>query len=111
MLNSVILAGHLGEDPKISYGGDGGAIATFSFAFHSNGNKEKTASWIKVVCFKSLADIAQKFLAKGDKIAITGILEENAWTKDGVTKKNLQIVASNIEFIQLKKEQPRTEKR
>lgn len=103
MLNSIVLAGHRGEDPKISYSGDGGAVASFSFAFHSNGKKEKTPGWIRVICFKHLAEICQKYLAKGDKIAITGILEQNSWEgSDGSTKKSFQIIAHNIEFIKLK---------
>ena len=100
MLNSTVLTGHLGEDPKISYTGDGKPVANFSFAFHSSVKKENDASWVKVVCFNKLAEIAQNYLHKGAKVSIIGILEQNRWTNDqGEKKSNYQIIANSIEFI------------
>lgn len=102
MLNSIVLAGNLGEDPKITYLGDGSAVAKFSLAFHSNGKKEKAPGWIKIAAFKKLAEICQQYLQKGDKVAVSGILEQNSWEQDGVKRTSFQIIAHNVEFIKLK---------
>ena len=97
MLNQVVLAGNLGGDPEISfYGDEGKPIASFSLAFNSS--KKKTG-WIKITCFNRLAEIAEKYLHKGARIAVVGSLEQRKWEDDGITKSVFSIVASSLEFI------------
>lgn len=96
MLNQVVLAGNLGADPEVFYSEEGSPIASFNLAFRSS--KTKTG-WIKVSCFKKVAEIAEKHLHKGAKIAVVGVLEQHKWEADGVAKSTLQLIANNIEFI------------
>jgi single-strand DNA-binding protein len=97
MLNRVVLAGNLGADPEISfYGDEGKPVASFSLAFNSS--KKKTG-WIKVTCFNRLAEIAEKYLHKGARIAVCGSLEQRKWEDDGITKSAFSIVCSSLEFI------------
>ena len=97
MLNQCILAGNLGGDPEISfYGDDGKPIASFSLAFNSS--KKKTG-WIKITCFNRQAEIAEKYLHKGARVAVVGSLEQRKWEDDGITKSVFSIVASSLEFI------------
>src|SRR5665648_7192 len=97
MLNQVVLAGNLGGDPEISfYGDEGKPVASFSLAFNSS--KKKTG-WIKITCFNRLAEIAEKYLHKGARIAVVGSLEQRKWEDDGITKSVFSIVASSLEFI------------
>ena len=49
MLNSVVLAGNLGNDPDIHFNSEGEPIASFNLAFRAG--KKKTG-WIKVTCFQ-----------------------------------------------------------
>jgi single-strand DNA-binding protein len=98
MLNNVILTGNLGADPQVFFAPSSGEqVARFNLAFNSG--KDKT-SWIKTVCFKGLASVAEKYLHKGARIAISGILDQNVWeTETGEQKTTLQIIARTIEFI------------
>jgi single-strand DNA-binding protein len=97
MLNQVVLAGNLGGDPEISfYGDEGKPVASFSLAFNSS--KKKTG-WIKVTCFNRLAEIAEKYLHKGARIAVVGTLEQRKWEDEGVTKSAFSIIAGSLEFI------------
>ena len=97
MLNNCILIGNLGADPEIFYSQEGEPIASFNLAFNSS--KKKT-NWIKVTCFKKLAEIVEKYLHKGARIAIVGTLDQQRWeTEDGESKNNFQIIANTIEFI------------
>ena len=87
MLNQSVLTGNLGEDPKDFFTPDGIQVTSFNLAFQAG--KKKTC-WIKVVCFKKLAELASKYLHKGARIAISGTLDQDKWTdKDNQNHKNL----------------------
>ncbi len=97
MLNQVVLTGNLGADPEVFYSSEGNPIASFSLAFHSS--KKKTG-WIKVTCFQRLAEVAEKYLHKGARIAIIGTLDQNKWeTDEGQTRSSMQLLANSLEFI------------
>ena len=97
MLNTCILTGNLGADPEISYSQSGTQISTFNLAFRSG--KDKT-SWIKITSFNRLAEICEKYLHKGARIAVVGTLDQEKWeTSEGETKTSYKIIANSIEFI------------
>jgi len=97
MLNSCILTGNLGADPEIFYSSEGDPVATFNLAFRSS--KKKTG-WIKITCFQKLAEITERHLHKGARIAVVGLLDQNKWeTDEGVTRSSIQLIANTIEFI------------
>ena len=97
MLNNCILTGNLGADPEIFYTSEGEAVASFNLAFKSS--KKKTG-WIKVTCFRRLAEVAEKYLHKGARIGIVGTLDVNKWeTGEGITRSTFQLIANSIEFI------------
>ena len=97
IMNIVILTGHLGADPESKLTQDGMLIVNFSLAFKSS--KEKTG-WIKTTCFNKTAELAEKYLHKGAKIAVTGILDQDKWTTDkGENKTTIKLIANSIEFL------------
>ncbi len=97
MLNQCTLTGNLGGDPEVFYSSDGSPVASFSLAFHSS--KKKTG-WIKVVCFQKLAEVTQKYLHKGARIAVIGTLDNHKWeTDEGIQRSSFQIIANTLEFI------------
>jgi single-strand DNA-binding protein len=66
-------------------------------AFRSS---KKRTGWIKVTAFQRLAQIVEKHLHKGARIAVTGTLDQHRWeTEEGQTRTNFQLIANNIEFI------------
>ena len=99
MLNQICIAGNLGNDPETFYGSGGDGITSFNFAFTSG--KEKT-SWIKCICFNKTAEIAEKYLRRGNRIAVSGYLKQNSWETDqGEKRSTHEIVVNNIEFIKV----------
>ena len=97
MLNSCILTGNLGADPEIFYSSEGDPVATFNLAFRSS--KKKTG-WIKITCFNKLAEISERHLHKGARIAVIGTLDQQKWeTDEGVNRSSFQVIANTIEFI------------
>ncbi len=96
-MNISILTGHLGADPESKFSQDGMLIVNFSLAFRST--KDKTG-WIKTICFNKTAELAEKYLHKGAKIAVTGMLDQDKWTTDrGENKTAIKLIANSIEFI------------
>jgi single-strand DNA-binding protein len=97
MLNTCVLTGNLGADPDVFYNQEGSQIASFNLAFKCS--KKKTG-WIKISCFQKLAEIVEKHLHKGARIAVTGTLDHHKWeADDGSQRSAIQMIANNIEFI------------
>ena len=97
MLNSCILTGNLGADPEVFYSSEGDPVSTFNLAFKSS--KKKTG-WIKITCFKRLAETAERYLHKGARIAVIGYLDQQKWESDeGVQRSSFQLIANTLEFI------------
>jgi single-strand DNA-binding protein len=104
MLNQICLAGNLGNDPETFFGSEGEGRTSFSLAFTSG---KKDTSWIKCVCFNKTAEIAEKYLHSGARIAVTGYLKQNNWKTDqGEKRSNYEIIVNNIEFIKVDGENP-----
>lgn len=99
-LNEVNLIGRLGEEPE-SKDINNIRIARISvatnFIANKNGEKEKKVEWHSVVAYQKLADIAMKYLKKGDSVYIKGSLRTNNWTdKEGVKRYRTEIMAREI---------------
>jgi len=99
MLNQVVIAGNLGSAPEIFFGSEGNPVTTFSLAFSSG--KDKT-SWIKCTCFNKNAEIAEKYLHSGARVAVVGRLNQNKWrTDEGEKRSSFELIINTIEFIKI----------
>jgi single-strand DNA-binding protein len=97
MLNQCILTGNLGADPESFFTAEGMQITTFNIAFRSG--KDRTG-WIKVASFNKLAELVEKYLHKGAKVAVMATLDQKKWeAEDGSKKSTFQLLANSIEFI------------
>ena len=97
MLNNCILTGNLGADPEVFYSSEGTPVSTFNLAFRSS--KKKTG-WIKITCFNRLAEISERHLHKGARIAVVGRLNQSKWKTDqGENRTSFEMIVNSIEFI------------
>ena len=82
-LNKVTLIGNLGNDPEIRTTSTGKKVAQFSVATgrqwtSASGEKQEKTEWHKCVAWNGggkgsgLADIIERYVKKGDKIAEMG---------------------------------------
>lgn len=106
MVNKVILLGNLGKDPVVRRFESGAAVATFSLATSENykdkeGNKQTKTEWHNIVLWnwRGLADVAEKFLKKGDKVYIEGKITSRSYEQEGVTKYLTEIVGENMTLL------------
>jgi len=103
-INKVILIGHLGKDPEIRYLEGGVSVASFPLAttetFNKDGRKVEQTEWHNIVLWRSLADVAAKFLQKGKLVYIEGKLRTRSFEdKEGIKKYTTEIVAENFTML------------
>lgn len=104
MVNKVILLGNLGKDPVVRRLENGTPVATFSLATSETykdkeGNKQTKTEWHNIVIWRGLAEVAEKFLKKGDKVYIEGKLTSRSYEQEGVTKYLTEIVGENMTLL------------
>lgn len=102
MINNVTLVGRLTDNIIIYDAGKDSIVANFTLAV--NGYNDHT-DFIQCVAWNKLAEILEKFTAKGDKITIQGRLETGSYEKDGQTHYTTKVVIQNIELPQLKEKE------
>ncbi len=102
-LNKVLLIGHLGKDPEMSYTASGVAIAKFSMATgerwkDDSGNLQEKTEWHNIVAWRKLAEICGQYLKKGSKVYIEGKLQTRSWDdkNTGVKRYATEIVADDL---------------
>ncbi|HTH83532.1 MAG TPA: single-stranded DNA-binding protein [Mucilaginibacter sp.] len=103
-INKVILVGHLGKDPEIRQLEGGVSVASFPLAtsetFNKDGKKVEQTEWHNIVLWRSLADVAAKFLQKGKLVYIEGKLRTRSFEdKEGVKKYTTEVVAENFTML------------
>jgi single-strand DNA-binding protein len=90
--NKVQLIGHLGIAPEVKNLSGGKKMARFSMATNetyrnAKGEKVTETQWHNIVAWGKVAELAEKYLAKGSEVAIEGKLINRSYTdKDGVKK-------------------------
>mgnify|MGYP003537318532 FL=1 len=102
MKNRVQLIGHVGQDPEIKNLEAGKKLANISIAtnevyYRDNGDKVEKTEWHRVTAWGKVADIIEKYVAKGKEIAIEGKLTHRSYDdKDGNKRYVTEIVANEI---------------
>ena len=104
-VNKVILVGRLGKDPEVRHLENGATVANFSMATsetykdRQTGEKREQTEWHNVVLWRGLAEVAEKYVKKGDMIYIEGKLRTRSWEKDGVTRYTTEVVGDNMTML------------
>lgn len=105
MINKVILVGRVGKDPEVRNLENGTAVANLSIATTESykdkisGEKKETTTWHNLVFWRNLAEIAQKYVKKGQLLYVEGKLQTRSWEKDGVTKYITEIVGNELKML------------
>lgn len=104
-MNNVAIIGRLVADPEVRYGQNQSAVARYRLAVEKRFKRqdEPDADFIPVVAFGKAAEFAEKYFAKGKKIAVTGRIQTGSYTnKDGQRIYTWDVVAENQEFVESK---------
>lgn len=101
MSNTTTLTGNLTRDPELRFTTSGRAVANFGLAvnrrYQQNGEWQDSVSFLDVTAWGDLAENIAASTGKGDRVTVTGRLEQNTWeTDDGDKRSKVEIVANDV---------------
>ena len=104
-MNKIILIGRLTRDVEMRYGTNNNntAIARYTLAvnrpYKQNGGQE--ADFLPCIAFGRTAEFAEKYLAKGMRVAIEGRIQTGSYTnRDGQKVYTTDVVVERQEFLE-----------
>jgi single-strand DNA-binding protein len=98
-----MLIGNLTRDPDVKVLPSGSTIAEFGLAINrswtQDGVKKEEATFVDVVMFGKVGEIAGKWLKKGKPVYVEGRLKLEQWEKDGEKRTKLRVVGEMMQML------------
>ncbi len=106
-MNTVTLIGRIGKDPEVKHL-ENSVVGTFSLAttkkYKKDGERVEETQWHNIVIWGKGAEIAEKYLKKGSKIALRGEIRYRTYESEGVKKYFTEIYCLEFEMLDKKPE-------
>jgi single-strand DNA-binding protein len=103
-MNRATLLGNVTRDVELMYSKKGIAVAKTAIAV--NNRRDGTTMFMEIVFFAGLAETANQYVKKGDKICIGGRIDFNQWvSQNGENKSKHTIIVQDLEMLGSKKAQ------
>lgn len=101
-MNKVQLIGRLTRDVELRMTKNSKSVVSFSLAVDK---RDKTADFFNCIAWDMTAELMNKYLHKGNKVAICGHLQTRSFeTKDGRKQTVTEVVADEVEFLERKEQ-------
>ena len=104
--NKVILLGNLTRDPEIRYTPKGSAVCDLGIAVNrqytlESGERREEVTYVDVVLWARLAEIAAEYLKKGRPVFIEGRLQLDTWDdkQSGQKRSKLRVIGENMQML------------
>lgn len=104
--NKVILLGNLTRDPEVRYTPKGSAVCDLGLAVNrqytlESGEKREEVTYVDVVLWARLAEIAGEYLKKGRPIFIEGRLQMDSWEdkQTGQKRTKLRVIGETMQLL------------
>lgn len=104
-MNTLIMMGNLTRDPELMYMPNQTAVCRFGIAVNrkwtdAQGQKKEDVCFIDCTAFGKPGETIKKYMAKGQKILITGRLHQESWvTKENEKRSKHAIIVEKFEFV------------
>jgi single-strand DNA-binding protein len=112
-VNRVILIGNLGKDPEVRTLEGGTKVANFPLATtetykNRNGDRAEHTEWHNIVLWRGLAEVAERFLKKGNSVYIEGKLRTRSWDDQETGNKRYitEVVTDNMTMLGGRRDEP-----
>ena len=106
-MNSLTIIGNLTRNPELRTTTTGKQVCSFTVAVNRRRSEgqEQEADFFRVSVWNQMAEVCQKYLAKGRKVAVVGPVRLTTYTaQDGTTRANMDVLAESVEFLSPKGE-------
>jgi single-strand DNA-binding protein len=104
--NKVILLGNLTRDPEVRYTPKGSAVCDLGIAVNrqytlDSGEKREEVTYVDVVLWSRLAEIAGEYLKKGRPVFIEGRLQMDSWEdkQSGQKRTKLRVIGETMQLL------------
>ena len=97
-MNVVTLIGNLATEVELKEVGDGKRVASFLLAVDRL-SKDGGADFVRVSVWDKQAELCDRFLAKGKRVAVEGRLRSRSLEQDGTRRSAVEVVAGRVEFL------------
>jgi single-strand DNA-binding protein len=102
-INKIILVGNVGRDPDIQTTAGGTKVAHLSLAtsrrIPRNGSFEERTEWHRLTLWDRLAELAEEYIRKGDRLYVEGRIEYDSFEKNGVTIPTAEVAVRELVLL------------
>ena len=103
-VNKVILLGNAGQNAEVKSMSGGKSVANFSIAinqpFRDKKDGHQRVEWVRCVAWDKLAQIAEKFVARGTVVFVEGRLQTRKFEdREGGTKTVTEVVVGSLRVL------------
>ena len=104
MINRVVLVGRITRDPETQQTNTGIPYVRFSLAVNrpfKDQNGERQADFINCVAWRAQAEFLQKFVKKGNQLAVEGRIQTNSYTDaNGNNRQAFDILVESVSNLE-----------
>jgi single-strand DNA-binding protein len=101
--NNVTVCGNLVRSAELRFTSGGQATCTFGVAVNRRWQNKQTQEWeeavsfFDVVAWRELAENIAESLDRGDRVVVTGRLEQRTWeSPEGEKRSKVEIIADDV---------------
>lgn len=99
--SQTTLLGNVTRDPELKYTAGGTAITSLSVAVNRRWKKgdewQDETSFFNVTCWTELAENVAASVQKGDRVVVSGRLQQRSWTTESDEKRSVvEVVADDV---------------
>jgi single-strand DNA-binding protein len=102
-MNSTVITGNLVRDPELRSTASSTAVANFSVADNrrwadpATGERREATTYVDVVAWGDLGRHVAESLRQGDRVTVSGRLEQRSWQTDqGDRRSKLEVTAADV---------------
>ena len=102
-INHVTLLGRVGAAPELRQTKSGTAVVQLRLAtdrYSKSADGQSETDWHSVVVWGKTAEAVARYVAKGDRVHVTGRLQQHSWQTDsGDRRSRTEVHASEVIFL------------
>lgn len=102
-MNKTYIIGNVVHTPQMRSTNSGVSVCSFSVAvkrrFKNPQTGEYDTDFFDVQAWRQTAELCEKYLEKGKKVAVVGAMQSRDYEKEGVKKRVWELVADEVEFL------------
>ncbi len=103
MINRAVLVGRLTRDPELRRTPNNAAVTTFTLAIDDRvgRDREKTTSFINIVCWNQTAEFVANYIKKGNLVGVDGRIQQRSYdNQEGRKVYVFEIIADSVQALE-----------